>query len=58
MVPFKAKVTAQEGNLITLTSTSPQEYITPGQSGVLYQKERVVGGGIIALVDPSQTKKN
>jgi len=47
MVPFKAKVILEKNNELTLESTSPQQYITPGQSGVLYLKDKVIGGGII-----------
>ncbi len=47
MVPFRAKVNSLDKNKIQLTATSPQEYITPGQSLVLYDNEFVIGGGVI-----------
>ncbi len=47
MTPFQAIVTAQEGEFVSIHMPVAQEFITPGQSGVLYDKDRVVGGGII-----------
>ena len=47
MVPFKAKVIEFNKDKLTLESTSPQEFISPGQSGVLYDKDNIIGGGII-----------
>ena len=48
MIPFRARVKSLTENNICLESRSPQEYITPGQSVVLYDKEFVIGGGVIA----------
>ncbi len=47
MTPFTATVLEEKEGLIHLESSSPQQFITPGQSGVLYDDDRVVGGGII-----------
>ena len=47
MTPFRAKVIKQEGNRVLINMAHPQGQLSPGQSGVLYQKDRVVGGGII-----------
>ncbi|RAP33846.1 tRNA 2-thiouridine(34) synthase MnmA [Candidatus Marinamargulisbacteria bacterium SCGC AG-410-N11] len=47
MVPFKATVLDYQDNQVILKSHTPQQFVTPGQSGVLYQNDRVVGGGII-----------
>ena len=49
MVPFQATVLDQNSNEVILKSHTPQQFVTPGQSGVLYDKDRVVGGGIIDL---------
>jgi tRNA-specific 2-thiouridylase len=42
-----ASVSQVTGRL-TLTLDSPARAITPGQSGVLYRGEMVLGGGVIA----------
>jgi tRNA-specific 2-thiouridylase len=42
-----ATVTAVTEQLISLTLQQPQRAVTPGQSGVLYRDEVVVGGGRI-----------
>lgn len=47
MVPFKATVIVQDGSKVVLKSNSPQSFVTAGQSGVLYQNNRVIGGGVI-----------
>lgn len=47
MTPFTAKVIEKKGSKLTLESNSPQQFVTPGQSGVLYKNEFVIGGGII-----------
>jgi len=47
MTPFLGKVTAHTPEEITLTLPIQQRFFAPGQSGVLYKKDRVVGGGII-----------
>jgi tRNA-specific 2-thiouridylase len=45
--PIPATVEAAEGRLSLLLET-PARAITPGQSGVLYDADRVLGGGVIA----------
>ena len=47
MTPFEAKVIERIGDTVTVFMPVAQTFITPGQSGVLYDKDRVVGGGII-----------
>ena len=47
MQPIRAKVKAIEGTKAYLDLSNPQEFISPGQSGVLYSRGRVIGGGII-----------
>lgn len=47
MVPFKATVISQTNTSVVLKSTSPQHFVTAGQSGVLYLNNRVIGGGVI-----------
>ena len=42
-----ATVTATRGDRLTLALETPARAITPGQSGVLYDGERVLGGGVI-----------
>ncbi|HVI69170.1 MAG TPA: tRNA 2-thiouridine(34) synthase MnmA [Magnetospirillaceae bacterium] len=42
------KVTKVAGDAFTITLQDPERAITPGQSAVLYDGERVVGGGIVA----------
>ncbi len=49
MTPFAAKVKTFDGSTMTLALPVKQTFITPGQSGVLYQKDRVIGGGIIQV---------
>jgi tRNA-uridine 2-sulfurtransferase len=39
---------SQAGGAFTLTLAEPERAITPGQSAVLYDGDRVVGGGIVA----------
>ena len=39
-----------QGEELLLTARSPQRAITPGQSAVLYDGERCLGGGIVAEV--------
>ncbi len=47
MMPVLAKVTSTETQSMSLTLKAPQAFLSPGQSGVLYDGKRVVGGGII-----------
>ena len=49
-----ARVTEKNGRL-ALSLESPARAITPGQSGVLYDGEQVIGGGVIAA---EQTPKH
>jgi tRNA-specific 2-thiouridylase len=42
-----ARVTAREGDTLRLELLRPVRAITPGQSGVLYAGERMLGGGVI-----------
>lgn len=49
MMPFKAKVMHIEGDEMVLKAFSNQEFLSPGQSGVLYENSRVLGGGIISV---------
>jgi tRNA-specific 2-thiouridylase len=37
---------------LTLALDTPARAITPGQSGVLYDGARVLGGGVITRTDP------
>ncbi|MSR05856.1 MAG: tRNA 2-thiouridine(34) synthase MnmA [Gemmatimonadetes bacterium] len=43
-----ARVSTISGASLTLDLSEPARAITPGQSGVLYDGERVLGGGLIA----------
>ncbi|MGE4170147.1 MAG: tRNA 2-thiouridine(34) synthase MnmA [Candidatus Margulisiibacteriota bacterium] len=47
MTPCQGRIVGIEGDTATLELDHAQEFISPGQSGVLYAKDRVVGGGII-----------
>jgi len=47
MVPFNATIVSEGNGNLELESTTPQQFVTPGQSGVLYDGDRVIGGGII-----------
>ena len=42
-----ARVTAAGVGTLTLELLTPTRAVTPGQSGVLYRRERLLGGGII-----------
>lgn len=49
-----ARVKCLEGNRIRVDFAEPQRAITRGQAVVLYQGERVLGGGTIAAVVPEK----
>jgi tRNA-specific 2-thiouridylase len=46
--PARVTETSTDGRRVTLTLTEPVRAIAPGQSGVLYHGDRVLGGGVIA----------
>jgi tRNA-specific 2-thiouridylase len=45
--PLPATILSTNGGRLDLVLEEPARAITPGQSGVLYQDDRVLGGGII-----------
>lgn len=45
--PVGARVEAVDDDLVRLTLESPQRAVTPGQSGVIYRGDNLVGGGRI-----------
>ena len=47
MTPVTGKIVEIKGDKAKLELDSPPEFLAPGQSAVLYSKERVLGGGII-----------
>jgi len=51
-VPAPAVLTPGEGDAATVTFAEPQRAMTPGQSLVLYDGERVLAGGVIEEVAP------
>ena len=46
--PIPATVMLADGERLTLALASPGRAITPGQSGVLYLGDQLIGGGVIA----------
>jgi len=46
--PVPATVVARSSDQLTLALETPVRAITPGQSGVLYCGDRILGGGVIA----------
>ncbi len=49
MHPFRARVVSAKHGKAILEMSTPQGFMTAGQSGVLFDKDRIVGGGIITL---------
>jgi len=49
-------VTSVEGARFSLDFDSPQWAVTPGQSAVLYEAERCLGGGVIDRVEVPQAQ--
>ncbi|MBH38242.1 tRNA 2-thiouridine(34) synthase MnmA [bacterium] len=47
MVPFQCKLLHINKKEIMLKATTPLQFITPGQSCVIYNNDTVIGGGII-----------
>jgi len=47
MNPFEAQVTSLNTDNVIVRLKVKQAFVTPGQSGVLYRNNRVVGGGVI-----------
>lgn len=47
MTPIKGKVTSLKNNEAMIKLECPKSQISPGQSTVIYDKDRVIGGGII-----------
>lgn len=45
--PVPARVAACDGDRLALDLLEPARAVTPGQSGVLYEGERLLGGGLI-----------
>lgn len=47
MTPFKGKILSQKDGVTQIKMSVPQGQLSPGQSAVLYHRDRVVGGGVI-----------
>ena len=47
MTPFKATITTIKDTTATLKLLKAQNQVSPGQSAVLYDKDHVLGGGVI-----------
>ena len=50
--PAPAVLAPGEGDSATVTFAEPQRAMTPGQSLVLYEEDRVVAGGVIEEATP------
>jgi tRNA-uridine 2-sulfurtransferase len=48
MIPFKGHLSELSPNSAILNSSTPIQFITPGQSCVIYDNDKVIGGGIIS----------
>jgi tRNA-specific 2-thiouridylase len=46
-VPAPVTVAARAGSAVTLRCEPPVSQVAPGQSGVLYDGDEVVGGGVV-----------
>jgi tRNA-specific 2-thiouridylase len=55
--PIPATVIAVNDERLTLALATPGRAITPGQSGVLYRGDHMLGGGVIAAAEPSVTSR-
>jgi tRNA-specific 2-thiouridylase len=53
--PARIAEVTSDGHGVTLELAEPVRAVTPGQSGVLYDGDRVVGGGIIGATTAPQT---
>lgn len=51
MAPAEAKAAYGNGGRLTVTFEAPIEGISPGQSVVCYEGDRVVGGGVVTCAD-------
>ena len=49
MTSIKGKIKSEGENQVQIESNHPISSISPGQSAVLYQNNRVVGGGIVSI---------
>lgn len=47
MTGIKATITAVSDTTLTMQFFAPQTFQSPGQSAVMYDKDRIVGGGVI-----------
>ncbi len=54
MTPTLGKILERAHNRCQIELLTPQEFVAPGQSCVLYQGNRVAGGGIIESAVPAQ----
>ena len=48
MIPFESKVLDYSNDTMTIESTTPLRFVTPGQFCVLYDEDTVIGGGVIS----------
>lgn len=50
MQPVQCEVISQTASAAVIRFSSPQEWVCPGQSAVMYQNKRVIGGGVIQTI--------